>query len=65
MASTAGRIDFLPKPDMPYDNREEKVLNNTGGHIWASKADYSLIRNEGSLMRPVLGGVDFRHAARR
>ena len=47
------RIAFTPKPDMPYDNREEKVLNNTSGHIWASKADYSLIRNEGSLMHPV------------
>jgi len=47
------RIHFVPKPDMPYDNREEKVLNNTSGYIWASKADYSLIRNQGSLMHPV------------
>jgi hypothetical protein len=47
------RIAFTPKPDQPYENREEKVLNNTSGHIWASKADYSLIRNEGSLMHPV------------
>ena len=47
------RIAFTPKPDMPYDNREEKVLNNTSGHIWASKADFSLIRNEGELMHPV------------
>ena len=47
------KIGFTPKPDMPYDNREEKVLNNVSGHIWASKEDYSLIRNEGSLMRPV------------
>ena len=47
------RIHFVPKPDMPYDNREERVLNNTAGYIWASKADYSLIRNEGSLLRPV------------
>src|ERR1700749_3718429 len=44
------RILFMPKPDMPYDNREEKVLNNTAGHIWASKADYSLIRNDGWLV---------------
>ena len=29
------RIAFTPKPDMPYENREEKVLNNTSGHIWA------------------------------
>jgi hypothetical protein len=47
------KIGFTPKPDMPYDNREEKVLNNVSGHIWASKQDYALIRNEGSLMRPV------------
>ncbi len=47
------RILFQPKPDMPYDNREEKVLNNTAGHIWASKADFSLMRNEGWLLRPV------------
>jgi hypothetical protein len=47
------RIAFTPKPDMPYDNREEKVLNNVSGHIWASKLDYSVIRNEGSLMHPV------------
>jgi len=47
------KIGFTPKPDMPYENREEKVLNNVSGHIWASKLDYSLIKNEGALMRPV------------
>ncbi|SRR5260221_2667441 len=47
------KIGFIPKPDMPYDNREEKVLNAVSGHIWASKKDFSLIRNQGSLMRPV------------
>jgi hypothetical protein len=47
------KIGFTPKPDMPYENREEKVLNNVSGHIWASKRDYSLIKNEGSLMHPV------------
>jgi hypothetical protein len=47
------KIGFTPKPDMPYENREEKVLNNVSGHIWASKLDYSLIKNEGSLLRPV------------
>jgi len=47
------RIHFVPKPDMPYENREEKVLNNTAGYIWAAKADYSLIRNEGALLQPV------------
>ena len=47
------RIAFTPKPNLPYDNREEKVLNNVSGHIWASKEDYSVIRNEGYLMHPV------------
>lgn len=47
------KIGFTPKPDMPYSNREEKVLNNVAGHIWASKQDFSLIKNEGSLMHPV------------
>jgi hypothetical protein len=47
------KIGFTPKPDMPYENREEKVLNNVSGHIWASKQDYSVIKNEGSLMQPI------------
>ena len=47
------KIGFTPKPDMPYENREVKVLNNVSGHIWASKHDFSLIKNEGSLMHPV------------
>ena len=47
------KIAFTPKPDMPYENREEKVLNNVSGHIWASKQDFSVIKNEGSLMHPV------------
>jgi len=47
------KLAFTPKDAMPYANREEKVLNNVSGHIWASKQDYSVIRNEGSLLRPV------------
>jgi hypothetical protein len=47
------KIGFTPKPDMPYRNREEKVLNAVSGHLWASKADFSLMRNEGALMHPV------------
>ena len=47
------KIGFTPKPDMPYDNREEKVLNAVAGHLWASTKDYSLIRNEGALLHPV------------
>ena len=47
------KIAFTPKPDMPYINREEKVLNHVSGHIWASKLDFSVIKNEGALMEPV------------
>jgi hypothetical protein len=47
------KVAFTPKPNMPYDNREEKVLNAVSGFIWANKKDFSLIRNEGSLMHPV------------
>jgi hypothetical protein len=47
------KIAFTPKPDMPYENREEKVLNAVSGHIWASTKDFSVIKNEGSIMHPV------------
>ena len=47
------KIAFIPKPDMPYHNREEKVLNSVSGFIWASKKDFSLMRDQGSLQEPV------------
>ena len=47
------KVGFTPKPNMPYDNREEKVLNAVSGHLWASTKDYSLLRNEGSLLHSV------------
>jgi hypothetical protein len=47
------KVAFTPKPDMPYDNREEKVLNAVAGHLWVSKKDFSLIRNAGALLHPV------------
>ncbi len=47
------KIAFTPKPDMPYHNREEKVLNSVSGYLWASKKDFSLVRDQGSLMQPV------------
>ncbi len=49
---------------MPYANREEKVLNNVSGHIWAAKADDTVIRNEGSLLHPRFRRMDFCHPAR-
>ncbi len=47
------RIRFTPKPNMPYRNREEKVCNAVWGHLWVSKEDASLMRNEGFLDHPV------------
>lgn len=47
------KIAFTPKPGMPYANREEKVLNAVAGHLWASTRDYTLLRNEGTLLHPV------------
>jgi hypothetical protein len=47
------KISFVPKPDMPYENREEKVLNAVSGHLWIATKDYSLIKNQGALMHPV------------
>lgn len=47
------KIAFTPKPDQPYNNREEKVLNNVSGHIWADVDSYAIVKNEGTLMRPV------------
>ncbi|CAB4243159.1 conserved protein of unknown function [Methylacidimicrobium sp. AP8] len=47
------KIRFTPKPNMPYRNREEKVCNAVWGHLWVSKEDYSLMRNEGFLGHPV------------
>jgi hypothetical protein len=53
------KVAFQPKPDMPYRNREEKVLNAVSGHVWASTVDYSLIKDEGTLMHPVSVGWIF------
>jgi hypothetical protein len=47
------KIRFTPRPNMPYRNREEKVVNAVWGHLWASKEDYSLLQNEGFLGHPV------------
>jgi hypothetical protein len=53
------KIGFTPKPDLPYHNRQEKVLNAVSGHLWASVKDYSLIRTEGTLMNSVSVGWIF------
>jgi hypothetical protein len=47
------RIRYTPKPDQPYNSREEKVMNAMSGRVWISQADFSIIQNEGKLSRPV------------
>jgi len=47
------KIAFKAKDNMPYANREEKVLNAVSGHLWASVKDFSLVKNQGTLMHPV------------
>lgn len=53
------KVAYKPKPDMPYRNREEKVINAVSGFLWVSQKDYSLMRNSGSLTAPVQVGWIF------
>ncbi len=53
------KIAFTPKPNLPYRNREEKVVHEVAGHLWISQKDYSLLQNEGTLQRPVAVGWIF------
>jgi len=53
------KIAYKPKPNMPYKNREEKVINAVSGYLWVSQKDYSLMKNTGSLTAPVQVGWIF------
>ncbi len=46
-------LTFEPKPDQPYRNQTEKVLNQLHGRIWISARDYSVLRIEATLAKPV------------
>jgi len=46
-------LTFEPKPDQPYRNQTEKVLNQLHGRIWISARDYSVLRTEATLAKPV------------
>lgn len=46
-------VAFQPKPDQPYDSREEKVINKMAGHFWIAKDDYSVLKSAGKLTEPV------------
>jgi|GEM_PF-646453 len=53
------KVAYKPKPDMPYRNREEKVINQVTGFLWVSQKDFSLMRNSGTLSTPVQVGWVF------
>ena len=46
-------IAFEPKPNQPYRNQTEKVLNQLHGRIWVRTSDDIILRTEASLARPV------------
>jgi hypothetical protein len=46
-------LAFEPKPDQPYRNQTEKVLNHLRGRTWVSTRDYSVLKTEASLAEPV------------
>lgn len=44
---------FEPKPDQPYRDLTEKVLNHLHGQMWVSTRDYSVLKTEATLAQPV------------
>ncbi|MDZ4789333.1 MAG: hypothetical protein SH807_10370 [Blastochloris sp.] len=47
------KIRFTPKGGQPFNNREEKVANEVAGYFWVSVKDQTLMKNKGSLTKPV------------
>jgi len=62
-------IKFSPKPDQPFNSREEKVINKVGGTIWIDQNDFSIIQTKGKLTEEVdvawflatMKGMDFSY----
>jgi hypothetical protein len=46
-------LAFTPKPDQPYHDETEKVVNQLQGHMWISTRTYTVLRTEASLAHPV------------
>jgi hypothetical protein len=46
-------LAFTPKPDQPYHDETEKVVNQLQGHMWISARTYNVLRTEASLAHPV------------
>jgi len=46
-------IAFTPKPDQPYKDETEKVVNQLHGKMWISTDTYDVLQTEASLDKPV------------
>ncbi len=47
-------VSYRPKASQPAAaTREEKVISNLHGRFWMSKADFSILQSEGTLVSPV------------
>jgi len=46
-------IAFMPKPDQPYHDQTEKIVNRLHGKIWVSTDTYDVLQTEASLAEPV------------
>jgi len=46
-------IAFTPKPDQPYKDETEKVVNRLHGRMWISADSYDVLQTEASLAEPV------------
>lgn len=46
-------LAFTPKPNQPYHDETEKVVNQLQGHMWISARTYNVLRTEAGLAHPV------------
>ena len=46
-------IRFTPKPNQPYDSKEEKVVNQLHGAFWIDRQTFSIVKSSGSLKKAV------------
>jgi hypothetical protein len=62
-------VAFEPRPNQPYRDQTEKVLNQLHGKMWISTKDYSVLKTEATLAHPVnvawifaqVSAIDFRY----
>jgi hypothetical protein len=46
-------IAFTPKPNQPYKDETEKIVNQLHGKMWISADTYDVLKTEASLAKPV------------